>query len=524
MTNLARTIPQVLQQAAKLWPDKLAIQDGETQLSFGELELKAQAVASAMIGSHFQFGDRFSIWAANIHEWVWVALGGMMAGGVLVPLNTRYKGIEAGDILRRSQSRWLFTTCDFLNTDYPKLLADEELPALEHTILLHGAANQLPGMDDFLAAGKHGYLADVQARIAQMNGATPSDIMYTSGTTGAPKGVISSHGQTVAIFEVWASTVGLNSDDRYLIANPFFHSFGYKAGWLSCLIKGATAIPMAVFNAEQMLKTIALNKISILPGAPTIFQSMLAESTLTNTDTSSLRCAVTGAANVPEQLVYDMKHSLGFDQVFTAYGLTECAVVSITRANDDLSVIANTAGKAINDTTVKILDDAGKEVVANETGKIMVQGFNVMQGYFNDPEATAETINAQGWLDTGDLGRKDDNGYIKVTDRAKDMFIAGGFNCYPAEIESLLLRHDNIMDVAVVGAPDKRLGEIGHAYLVLNANTGISHQSLTQWSREHMANFKVPRQFITVSELPRNASGKVQKFKLAELADKRVLT
>ena len=523
MTDLTRTIPQVLQHAARLWPDKLAIQDGATQLSFSDLALKAEAVASAMIGSGLQFGDRFSIWAANIHEWVWVALGGMMAGGVLVPLNTRYKGIEAGDILRRSQSRLLFTTNDFLNTDYPQLLADEKLPALEHTILLRGSSEQLPSLDDFLAANKHDCLTEIPARIAQINDATPSDIMYTSGTTGAPKGVISSHGQTVAIFDVWAATVGLNSDDRYLIVNPFFHSFGYKAGWLSCLIKGATAIPMAVFNVAQMLKTITLQKISILPGAPTIFQSMLAEPTLTDTDTSSLRCAVTGAANVPEQLVYDIKHLLGFDQVFTAYGLTECAVVSITRADDDLSLIANTAGKAINDTAVKIVDDAGKEVGTHETGKITVQGFNVMQGYFNDPAATATAIDRQGWLDTGDLGHKDNNGYIKVTDRAKDMFITGGFNCYPAEIETLLLRHDHIVGAAVVGAPDERLGETGHAYLVLNTSAKINHESLTRWSREHMANFKVPRQFIAVHELPRNAAGKVQKFKLAKLADKRVL-
>ena len=346
--------------------------------------------------------------------------------------------------------------------------------------------------------------------------------MYTSGTTGSPKGVLSTHAQTVAIFETWSNTVGLNSNDRYLIVNPFFHSFGYKAGWLSCLIQGATALPMAVYNPQKTLEIIEQERISILPGAPTIFQTLLADQNLASTDTTSLRCSVTGAASVPEQLVHDMKNTLGFDEVFTAYGLTECPVVSITRSGDELGTIANTAGRAIDGTEIKVTDEHGKEVAAGDVGDIQVRGYNVMQGYFNDPEASKNTISEDGWLDTGDVGWKDKDGNIKITDRAKDMYICGGFNCYPAEIENLLLRHPNISDIAVLGMAEERLGEVGQAYIV-STRDDLSHKELNDWSREHMANFKVPRRFMQVQELPRNASGKVQKFKLPDLPNSKLL-
>lgn len=520
--KLDSTLPSVLNNAATQWPDEVAVQDGDLSLSFTQLQTKAMDAAAAMIAQGLKAGDRFAIWAPNIHEWIWVALGGMMAGAVLVPLNTRYRGLEAGDILRRSKARLLFTTSGFLETDYPALLKDEALPDLEQTILLRGESSHNTSIDSFMATLTSSDKSEVNKRIEKLTPSSPCDIMYTSGTTGAPKGVVSCHGQTVAIFQTWSDTVGLNCNDRYLIVNPFFHSFGYKAGWLSCLIQGATALPMAVYNPQQTLRIIEQQQISILPGAPTIFQTLLADESLRGTDTSSLRCSVTGAASVPEQLVHDMKNTLGFDEVFTAYGLTECPVVSITRKGDALSTIANTAGRAIDGTEIKVTDEQGNQVALGDVGDIKVRGYNVMQGYFNNLEASNDAIDKDGWLDTGDVGWKDENGNIKITDRAKDMYICGGFNCYPAEIENLLLRHPDINDVAILGMPEERLGEVGQAYLVSNRDD-LSHQELKDWSREHMANFKVPRQFLQVDELPRNASGKVQKFKLAEAHNSRLL-
>ena len=325
---------------------------------------------------------------------------------------------------------------------------------------------------------------------------------------------MSSHGQVVAMFEAWSAAVRLVADDRYLVVNPFFHTFGYKAGWLACLLQGACILPEAVFDAAAILETIETKGISMLPGPPTLFQSLLQHENRTKTDLTSLRCAVTGAASVPEQLVRDMKEFLGFERVYTGYGLTECGVVSICREGDDFDTIANTAGKPLAGLEVKVTDANGHRVAAGETGRISVRGHSVMQGYFNDPDATASVINTEGWLDTGDIGWQNAQGYIKVTDRASDMFISGGFNCYPAEIENRLLQHQSILDVAVVAEPDERLGEIGHAFVVWSGKAAADIDKLVRWARANMANYKVPRRFSLIDELPRNASGKVQKFKL----------
>ena len=516
MVDLSRTIPDVAIAAAQRWPDKAAVVDGDTTLTFAGLLLQSRRAARAFIAAGLQPGDRFAIWAPNIHEWIWTAIGGQMAGGVLVPINTRYKGAEAGDILRRSKCKMLFTVTGFLDTDYPAMLADESLPRLWHTVLMRGEDDVCQTLAQFLTKAVDISQATLDARLADVSGANLSDVMYTSGTTGAPKGVMSTHGQVVAIFDTWAEAVGLTGNDRYLIVNPFFHTFGYKSGWLTCLLTGATALPEAVFDSSRILHRIESDGITMLPGAPTVFQSLLAQGDLGSTDLSSLRCAVTGAASVPVQLVRDMKKVLGFDSVYTGYGLTECGVVSICRDGDDFETIANTAGRPISGIDVKVVDDEDQPVEAGSTGHIKVRGFNVMQGYLDDPDATAETISDDGWLDTGDIGWQNEDGYLKITDRAKDMYISGGFNCYPAEIENLLLNHPAICDVAVVGKADERMGEIGHAFIVRNAGADVDEDALTTWSRDNMANYKVPRDFSFVDELPRNASGKVMKFRLVE--------
>jgi len=514
MIDLHRTIPEVVINAANKWGDHTAIDDHGAIISYRDLSQRSRDAALAFIKHGLQKGDRFAIWAPNIHEWIWVAIGGLMAGGILVPLNTRYKGIEAGDILNRSKAKMLFTVSGFLDTDYPALLGEHRPRSLQSIVLLRGDNGKDQSLESFLRAAEPSNANLVDQRLAMLKGSDTSDIMYTSGTTGAPKGVMSSHGQVVAIFETWSQAVGLNNKDKYLIVNPFFHTFGYKSGWLASFLTGATALPEPVFDSKQILHTIESKKVSMLPGAPTLFQSLLADASHTCTDMSSLRCAVTGAASVPEQLVRDMKDVLGFNEVYTGYGLTECGVVSICRDGDDFETIANTAGRAIDGIQVKVVDQAGQSIAAGEIGNIKVKGFNVMQGYLDDPAATAETIDQEGWLDTGDIGWQNQDGYIKITDRAKDLFICGGFNCYPAEIENLLLLNPAIADVAVRGVDDERMGEVAWAYVVLASDQRPSEKELIDWSREHMANYKAPRKFIVVDALPRNASGKVQKFLL----------
>ena len=342
------------------------------------------------------------------------------------------------------------------------------------------------------------------------------DLMFTSGTTGKPKGVMSTHGQTVQVFRVWAETVGLRAGDRYLVVAPFFHSFGYKAGWVAAFLTGATVYPQAVFDAGEVLARVARDRINVLPGPPTLYQSMLAHPALGRTDLSSLRLAVTGASVVPVELVHRMRDTLRLHTVLTAYGLTETTgVVTMCRQGDDPETIATTSGRAIAGVEVRVCDDAGAELPRGQAGEVRVRGYNVMRGYFEDAAETAAALH-DGWLLTGDIGVMDERGNLRITDRKKDMFIVGGFNAYPAEIEAVLLGHPSVAQVAVVGAPDQRLGEVGVAFVV--ARAAVDAAELIEWSRARMANYKVPRRIEVVDALPVNASGKVLKYELRRMA------
>ena len=330
---------------------------------------------------------------------------------------------------------------------------------------------------------------------------------------------MTSHGQNLEAFRVWTEVVGLREGDRYLIVNPFFHSFGYKAGWLSCLLRGATILPHPVFDVPTVLARIGRERVSVIPGPPALYQMILAHPDRPSYDLSDLRLAVTGAAAIPVELIHQMRDDLGFDTVITGYGLTECCgIVSMCRYDDDPETIATTSGRAIPDVEVRCVDPEGNEVPRGEPGEVVVRGYNVMTGYFDDPDATADTIDGDGWLHTGDIAIMDDRGYLRITDRIKDMFIMGGFNCYPAEIESLMLGHDAVTQVAVIGVPDERMGEVGMAFVVPAHGTAPTSDEIIAWCRETMANYKVPRHVQVVDALPMNASGKVTKFVLREKA------
>ena len=501
------TIPAVLLRQAVAQPYALAIKDGDVSLSYADLRDAVLKTAGVMRAGGFGKGDRFAIWAPNCGEWIIAALAGQALSGILVPLNTRYKGVEAADIIRRSKCKLLFTVDGFLGHDYPAMLNGEDLPDLAQTILLRGKSGDPFG--DYTSSDG---APITEADIANVADEDLSDFIYTSGTTGAPKGAMTSHGQNVEVFTAFTDAIGMSATDKYLVVNPFFHSFGYKAGWLSCIIKGAAIYPVALFDPKAVLETIEREKISVMPGAPTIFTTLLAHPDLGKHDISSLRVATTGATTIPVDLIRGMHEDLGIDDVFSAYGLTEsCGVVTLCQRGDDFETIATTCGRKLPGTELRTVDEDGQDVAPGAEGEIWVRGFNVMQGYLDDPAATAEAITPDGWLKTGDIGIQDARGYVKITDRKKDMVIVGGFNCYPAEIEKTLLQHPAITDVAVLGKPDERLGEVTHAFIV---SGGLTESDVNTWAREHMANFKVPRGVTFMDSLPRNASGKVQKFML----------
>lgn len=511
---MSGTIPAALVATAARWPDRPAIEEGGAVSSFAALETARRTAARAFIAAGIEEGDRVAIWAPNMGEWVVAALGLQSAGGVLVPLNTRFKGREAAQILRASRARILVTVRGFLGFDYPAMLAGEDLPDLERLVILKGEAGADLSFADFLARGDAVSEEAAAARLAGIGPDDPSDMLFTSGTTGLPKGVVSAHGQTLRTIETWSGVVGLTEQDRFLIVNPFFHSFGYKAGWLACILKGACIMPEAVFDVKRLLDRIEQQRVTVLPGAPTVYQSILGEGGYANRDISSLRLAVTGAASVPVDLIRRMFSDLKFEVVLTAYGLTEAPVVTMCAVDDDPETIANRCGKPIPGIEVICAGNDGKPVPAGSEGEVLVRGFNVMKGYFENDSATHEAIDTQGWLHTGDIGVMDERGYLKITDRKKDMFIVGGFNCYPAEIENIILSRRDIAQAAVIGVPDERMGEVAKAILVPAKGAAIETDEFLAWCRANMANYKAPRQVEILESLPLNASGKVQKFML----------
>ena len=516
--SLPRSIPQLLFNASVQHAGRTAIEEHGQCIDYSELPRLALGVTRSLMAQGIGKGDRVAIWAPNGRDWIIAALGIHCAGAVMVPINTRMKGPEAADILLRSGSRLLFVQPSFLGTDYLALLAPYRPASLKCLVLLgETTAASSAGLDwdGFVAIGAATSESAALLRAASVNSDDLSDLLFTSGTTGKPKSMMSAHGQTIRAFSEYVSVIGLQAGDRYLVINPFFHAFGYKAGWLTCLLAGATILPHPVFDAEAVFQRIAAERITVLPGPPTLYLSMLAHPKLAETDLSSLRIAVTGAATVPPILIERMRSELGFAVVTTAYGLTECGgLATICDPADSATIIASTSGRAIPGTEVSIRDPQNRALPAGSTGEICLRGFHVMQGYFEDPQATAETIDSEGWLHTGDIGQQDAAGNLRITDRLKDMFIVGGFNCYPAEIEAGLMEHPGIAQVAVIGIPDARMGEVGCACVVLRHGVQLDEAGLIQWAREHMANYKVPRVVRFHDALPVNASNKVAKNEL----------
>ena len=501
------TIPAVVAWAAREFGDAEAVADpgpGGSRLSYRELGEWVTAVAAALIDGGLAPGDRVAVWAPNTSEWVLAALGTLSAGGVLVPVSTRFTGPEALDVIERSGARVLFAAEDFRGVDrLGALRAAAEGGSLERLALVI----RLPGeWEAFVRCGAWVPLALTSKRAGAVRPGDVSDIMFTSGTTGRSRGAMTSHERTLGVARAWAECTGLMARDRYLVVNPFFHTFGYKAGILACLVSGAALVPQAVFDAGEAMRLIEAERITVLPGAPVVYVSILDHPQRGAFDLSSLRLAVTGAADVPVALVERMRRELSFETVLTAYGLTEAVVATMCRPGDAAEIVAATSGRAA----------AGFEVRIAADGEILLRGPNMMLGYLDDPDATKAAIDGDGWLHTGDAGRLDAAGYLTITGRIKDMYICGGFNVYPAEVEQVLARLEGVAESAVVGVPDPRLGEVGRAYVVARPGHALAEADVLAFCRERLANYKVPRMVEFRDSLPRNPSGKVLKRQLRE--------
>jgi len=521
---VCRSIPNALRLTAERMPDAEALVAEDGRRTYAELDEDMHAAVRAVLALGVRPGDRVAVWGPNSGRWLLAALGVLGAGAVLVPLNTRFKGEEAAYVLRRSGARRLFATTDFLGTDYLGLLraADPELAVLGPggTVVLSGPAPAgALGWDEFLTGGATVPRAEAVAAIDAVGPESLSDVMFTSGTTGHPKGARLTHGQSLRAHGFYAKLMGFRPGDRYLIVPPFFHTFGYKAGWMACLVHGVTIVPQATFDVDAVLDTIERERISILFGPPTVFQGVLDSPRRGAADLSTIRLTMAASTVVPPGLLERIRDELRPESMWTGYGLTEAtSLVTTTLADDDFEHLATTAGRPALDVEVRIVDDAGAEVGPGQEGEILTRGFHVMSGYWDDPERTAEVIDSDGWLHTGDVGTLDEQRYLRITDRKKDLILVGGFNVYPAEVERILGRYEGLAAIAVVAAPDERLGEVPVAFLVPSPGAALDEGEFLAWAHERIANFKCPRRAHVVDELPRNASMKVLKGELRKRA------
>ena len=542
------TIPAAVARAAREFGDAPALAEpGGPRFSYRELHQRVTTVARALIAEGVAPGDRVAIWSPNTHHWVLGALGALQAGATLVPVSTRFTGHEALDVISRSGARALIVAGPFLGTDRLTALRaadDAQRMTAGPGLGRLGLIVQIPiEAGPASAAGTLGWgellerAATVPASVAaeRADAVSPgdvSDILFTSGTTGRSKGAMTAHRQSLAVARAWAECGCLSGADRYLVVNPFFHSFGFKAGILACLVSGAALVPQLVYDAGRAMALVEAERITVFPGPPTIYQTILDHPDRGAHDLSSLRLAVTGAATVPAALVERMRRELSFQSVLTAYGLTEAVVATMCRPGDDPQTVAQTSGRATAGFEIRIAAPDGRAAVSDgpaavsdgpeaapgETGEILLRGPNLMLGYYGDEEATRAAIDADGWLHTGDVGRLDPDGYLTITDRLKDMYICGGFNVYPAEVEQVLARLDDVAESAVIGVADAGLGEVGRAYVVTRPGHALGAGEVLAFCRERLANYKVPRQVVFRDGLPRNPAGKVLKRLLREEA------
>lgn len=519
--SLDHTLPGVIAHVAARYGDTpFIVGEDSGTTSFAGFWQKVRKLARALIAQGVEHGDRVAVWAPNSPEWIVAAAAAETIGAVLVPINTRFKGAEAAFALGKTRARVLFTVERFLGNDYAAMLRDaaggpgeaapiRDLPHLAHVVTLDGS---LECWTDRLADE-----ASLEARIAHVTPDTTADILFTSGTTGQPKGAMHAHGQALWMPAIWNRANDLRPGDRMVIVNPFFHSFGYRSGWVSALIAGITVFPMATFDAEAVLALVERERITVLMGPPTIFFSLMEHPRFSGFDLSSLRVGHTGAANVPVELIRAGREVFGFNLFLTSFGQTEStALISVNGPEADFETIARTVGKPLPGVEVRIASAQDGAAQPGQSGEILVRGPNVMQGYFEEPEQTAATIDAEGWLHTGDVGCIGEDGTLRVLDRLKDMVIVGGFNAYPAEIESVLRGHPAIADVCIIAWPDERMGEVCAACVILRPGASLTLAELTSWSRERLANYKVPRHLFLVQDFPRTPLGKIQKFLLRD--------
>ncbi len=521
-----RTLSQVLSETTRAFPQRDAIIDQGCKISYQELNERVNQLARGLIELGVQKGEKVGLWMPNVPRWVIAYFAIARIGAVVVPMNTRYKSHEVYYILQNSEATTLFIADTFVGIDYRKMIGEvrENLPGLKHIIISGKKGSDMHTFDEVVALGVL-HLEDkkIDKREAICNPRDNVFILYTSGTTGNPKGAMLSHHNIAENARQVTQVLHTSEEDTFLLAVPFFHCFGCVMGIMGAITWGASLVPMSVFKAKEALELIEEEEVSILYGVPTMFVLELEEYRKgkddgSQYDVSSLRTGIMAGAPCPVEVMRGTMEELGCN-VSIAYGLTEASpVITMTRFDDSLERRVETVGKALPGIEVKITDDDRWSLPPGEMGELTCRGYNVMLGYYKMPGKTAEVIDEEGWLYSGDLATVDEEGYVKIVGRKKDMLITGGFNVYPAEIEEYLFTHPKVQNVSVVGVPDEVMGEVAIAHIIPREGMTIDPQEIVDYCMGKIANFKVPRYVEIMDEFPMTQSGKIQKFRLREVA------
>ena len=519
------TIPAMLEDNFRRYASNPAILDENTRLSYEKLGNQVKQLAASLTRAGIVPGDIIVIWASNSWQWIACALACWWVGGVLAPVSARLKGMEALPLLQSTRTRILFTSSMSNGADLPAKLCEyidatestfsTALPDLKLVVDFAGQGeNDLHrGWDNFLQLGANIPAPD-PARIS------PTDtcqILFTSGTTGRPKGVMRGHRQVLRASWDSSQSRGYSDQDCMLIVPPFSHVGGLNGASFRCITMGMSQIVISYFDPGLILDYMETESVTCMSGPSSMFQLLLSKESAEHPVFQKLRFISTGAAEISPTLIYDLKER-GVDSVCSPYGLTECSPISETLSHDTLEVVANTVGKPVPGLQVKIVDDDGNEVDPGERGEILVSGYGVMQGYFNDDTLTRSVITEDGWLHTGDMGSFTSDGNLQIVGRKKDMAIINGFNVYPAEVEKLLLKSEMLFNVSVVGTKDDLSVEQIVAFVIPVNVEDFNKNALMKWARKNMADYKIPHKLLVIGELPRNVNGKVDKKDLQSQA------
>jgi fatty-acyl-CoA synthase len=522
------TVGDLLARAAAERPDGVALvsRHQDVRQTWAELTETVDTVARGVLALGVAPGDRVGIWAPNCAEWTHLQFGAAKVGAILVNINPAYRPNELTYALVHSGVRILVTAREFKTSDYLEMIAEvrNRLPALERVITIDG--ERADGADDLvwselLDAGGGADPAELAAREATLDCDEPINIQYTSGTTGNPKGATLTHHNVVNNALSIARVLGYGPEDRVCIPVPLYHCFGMGIGNLGCVSSGATMVyPAPSFEPLATLSAVADEGCTSLYGVPTMFIGMLEHPRFDEFDLSSLRTGLMAGAPCPVEVMKRVVDDMHAREICIAYGMTETAPVSfLTRPDDDLERRVSTVGTVMPHVEAKVIDpESGETVVPGTPGEVCSRGYLVMQGYWENPGATSEAVDADGWMHTGDLGVMDDSGYLNIVGRIKDMVIRGGENLYPAEIEGVLFQHPAVASAQVIGVPDERMGEELMAWIVLREGESASVDEIREFCRERLAHFKVPRYVKFTDEFPMTVTGKIQKFKMREIA------